>query len=509
MMNTMDEVKFYVQAGYRLLGLETRDDAAAKAVLAPVLEGHARVSRYSPATPVKDDDGFEIHPVAALARFLRDLPEDVEAVVLRDVGEDLGRPEVVAQIKDMVAPDEEGRKARLVFVVGRTVSFAPELAELAHVLHVAPPARAEVADLVDEFARAHGVVPLDRERDAVVDALRGVPGGMVPRLLGVVWARHGALRAADVRAEKMSALRGRSLLEPVELPSDACDAGGLLNLRGYLEHVSHLLARPEAARRFGVDVPRGVLIAGMPGCGKSLAAKMAARLFGLPLLRLDTGRLMGRYNGDSEHNLREALADAEAHAPCVLWIDEVEKAFAGVGRDSDNGVATRLFGSFLTWLNERTVPVYTIATANDIRGLPPELMRRGRFDELFFVDFPTSDEARAILELQLARRGRSLPADDVDELARAAASRGFSGADLEGVVKVGLEFAFERMLGGQATGGTGPGTADVTAADFRMAMTMANSTYESMKPKVEDLRSRLKEFRLEPASVSDAKGGVR
>ena len=508
-MKTEEEVMLYIQAGCRLLGLETRDDAAAKAVLAPALEGYGtRVGHYNPAMEVRDDTGFDCDPTAPLARFLRNLPEAVEAVVLRDVGAALGRPEVVAQIKNMVTPDD-GQKPRLVFVVGRTVSFAPELAVLAHVLQVAPPARAEVADQVDGFARAHGISPADMERDAVVDALRGVPGCMLPRLLGVVWARHGAVRAADVRAEKISELRGHSLLEPVALPPDACDAGGLLNLRGYLEHVSHLLARPEAARRFGVDVPKGVLVAGMPGCGKSLAAKMAARLFGLPLLRLDTGRLMGRYNGDSEHNLREALADAEAQAPCVLWIDEVEKAFAGVGRDSDNGVATRLFGSFLTWLNERSLPVYTIATANDIRGLPPELMRRGRFDELFFVDFPTADEARTILERQLARRGRSLPADDVDELARAAASRGFSGADLEGVVKVGLEFAFERMLGEQTADGTGPRAVDGTADDFRTAMAMANSTYESMKPKVDDLRARLKEFRLTPASASHAKGGVR
>ncbi len=185
-------------------------------------------------------------------------------------------------------------------------------------------------------------------------------------------------------------------------------------------------------------------------------------------------------------------------APCVLWIDEIEKAFAGVGKDTDNGVATRLFGSFLTWLNERTASVYTMATANDILGLPPELMRRGRFDELFFVDFPSMEECEEILRAQINRRGHFLVDSDIQLLAEETCPRGFSGADLEGLVKIAIELAFERRL--EARNETGSCEyVKVGVSDFREAMQGMKSTKESLGVKLEELRGRLETFRLTPA----------
>ncbi len=188
-------------------------------------------------------------------------------------------------------------------------------------------------------------------------------------------------------------------------------------------------------------MPKGLLIAGVPGCGKSLSAKAAASLFEVPLLRLDMGRLMGKYVGESESNMRQAIRLAEAIAPCVLWIDELEKAFAGIGSQNGNEVTTRLFGTFLTWMQEKTSPAFVLATANDITKMPPELLRKGRFDEIFFVDLPNPAERRKIFEVHIKkRRPKDLANIDISKLVNM--TDGYSGADIEGVVRDGIENAF-------------------------------------------------------------------
>ena len=188
------------------------------------------------------------------------------------------------------------------------------------------------------------------------------------------------------------------------------------------------------AKKYGVDMPKGVLIAGVPGCGKSLNAKAAANLFEVPLLRLDMGRLMGKYVGESEGNLRSAIALAEAISPCVLWIDELEKAFAGIGGSGGGAeVTTRLFGNFLTWMQEKDSPTFVVATANDVTQLPPELLRKGRFDEIFYVGLPNEKDIKK-------RRRQDFKNIRIKELV--TKTNGFSGADIEGVVKDAIESAF-------------------------------------------------------------------
>ena len=183
------------------------------------------------------------------------------------------------------------------------------------------------------------------------------------------------------------------------------------------------------------------MIVGMPGCGKSLTAKATAALFKLPLLRLDVGSLMGKYVGESEANMRRALRLAEAVSPCVLWVDELEKAFVGVGGGhAGSEVATRLFGYFLTWMQDKTAAVFVLATANDISALPAELLRKGRFDEIFYVDFPTLAEREGIFKIHLQKRGKLSNSLDLKKLAEK--TDGFSGADIEAVVKEAIEIAF-------------------------------------------------------------------
>jgi len=219
------------------------------------------------------------------------------------------------------------------------------------------------------------------------------------------------------------------------------DVGGLRALKAWLERRRDALT-PEA-KKFGVEAPRGILLLGVQGCGKSLAAKAVAKSWGLPLLRLEPGRLFDKFIGESEKNLDRALATAERMAPCVLMIDEIEKGFASVvSSDSDGGLSRRILGRLLGWMQERAAPVFLVATCNQITALPPELMRKGRFDEIFFIDLPGADERRQIFAIHLTRRHRDPKGFDLDALA--SASEGFSGAEIEQAVVAALYTAFAR-----------------------------------------------------------------
>ena len=253
------------------------------------------------------------------------------------------------------------------------------------------------------------------------------------------------------------------------------DIGGLENLKYWLKKKSSVVKNMTQARAFGVDTPKGVLIAGIPGCGKSLNAKAAASLFEVPLLRMDMGRLMGKYVGESEENMRKAIALAEAISPCVLWVDELEKAFAGIGNGGSGAeVTTRLFGNFLTWMQEKTSPAFVVATANDITKLPPELLRKGRFDEIFYVGLPNENERKHIFEIHIKKRR---PADlaKIDLNILTAQTKGYSGADIEGVVRDGIENVF-------ASGGTA-----LTTQDILDAIKNTHSLSEIMKDSLEQM----------------------
>ena len=247
-----------------------------------------------------------------------------------------------------------------------------------------------------------------------------------------------------------------------------------------------IFSQLERARKNKIDIPNGVLILGMPGCGKSLTAKAASSMFKVPLIRLDVGRLMGRYVGESEDNLRRALRLSEAVSPCVLWVDELEKAFAGIGSDT-SGITTRLFGQFLTWMQEKRSSVFIIATANDISKLPPEFLRKGRFDELFFVDLPNESERKKILEIHLMKRDKMNGNIDLEKLSRE--TNGFNGSDLEGIVKEAAEKAF---LDGKKT---------ITTELLMSVRRDSKSISDIQTDKIKALRESLKKYDIKPASA--------
>jgi len=282
-----------------------------------------------------------------------------------------------------------------------------------------------------------------REREELVRSGQGMTLQEFEQTLALANIRNGRIDREAIPImlrEKQQILRKSSTLEWIDWEAEFSSIGGLDLLKEFV------LARREAfterARDFGLPAPKGICLIGVQGCGKSLTAKAVARVYRLPLVRLDMGRLFGGLVGKSEENARIALRLAESLAPCVLWIDELEKGFAGMGSSnvSDGGTTARVIGTMTTWLQERDAAVYVVATSNDITQLPPELLRKGRFDEIFFVDLPALGEREEIFRIHLEKRDRAPGDFDVELLA--SLTSGFSGAEIEQVIIAGLYDAF-------------------------------------------------------------------
>ncbi len=243
-----------------------------------------------------------------------------------------------------------------------------------------------------------------------------------------------------VLSEKEQIIRKSGVLEYYHVNEKMQEVGGLEELKDWL--VKRGKAFTPKARDFGLPEPRGILLLGIPGCGKSLTAKAIAGMWQLPLLKLDVGKVFSSYVGSSEENVRRAIQTAESIAPCILWLDEMEKGFSGLGSSgmTDGGTTARVFGTFLTWLQEKKSAVFVVATSNNVSQLPPELLRKGRFDEIFYVDLPSKEERKEILKIHLEKRRREPGKYDLEKVSRE--TQGFSGSEIEEVIVSGLYDAF-------------------------------------------------------------------
>jgi SpoVK/Ycf46/Vps4 family AAA+-type ATPase len=284
-------------------------------------------------------------------------------------------------------------------------------------------------------------------KEKLLKATLGLTRDEAEKVYRKAYIKAGRLTEEEVEivlSEKKQLIRRNGILEYIEEDETLDSVGGLEELKVWLKQRSN--AFTERARDYRLPQPKGMLILGVPGCGKSLIAKTTARLWGLPLLRLDMGRVYdGSVVGRSEANLRNALKAAELISPCILFIDELDKAFSGVtgSADSDGGTSSRVFGSFLTWMQEKTSPVFVMATANRIERLPGEFLRKGRFDEIFFVDLPTPDERQDIFNIHLSKRRREeISRFDLEQLANPKVSDGFSGAEIEQAIIAAMYEAF-------------------------------------------------------------------
>jgi ATPase family associated with various cellular activities (AAA) len=288
-------------------------------------------------------------------------------------------------------------------------------------------------------SKTTGRTPQANDRDAILRALKGMTLHQARQVITQCVIEDGTLTAEDVQTilhRKVQAVKDGGLLEYYPLEDNRFELGGFVNLKSWLERAK--IGFTAEAQALNLAPPRGIMLVGVPGCGKSLAAKAIAREWRLPLLKLDAGRLFDKFVGESEKNFRKAVEMAESLSPIVLWIDEIEKAMASGGGsgEADAGLSRRLFGSFLTWLQEKKQEVFVIATANNLALLPPELLRKGRFDEIFFVDLPDDGEREAIWKIHLGLRKQDYKTFDLGKIV--SASDGFSGSEIEQAVVAGL-----------------------------------------------------------------------
>jgi hypothetical protein len=355
------------------------------------------------------------------------------------------QPLILRKLRDITNHLKESRKTLV--ILAPVLRFPADLEKDITVLDYGLPTPDELEGSLERVIRSareiSGVrLRLDPEvREKVLNAAQGLTCTEAENVFAKSLVMTRTLDLDVIVAEKKQIIRRSQILEYFEAAEDLSVVGGMPLLKDWLK--KRALAFSERARQFGLPEPKGLLLLGVQGAGKSLVAKAIASQWQLPLLRLDLGRLFSELVGSSEQNMRTALRLAESVSPCVLWLDELEKGLAGVASShlSDAGTTARVFGSFLTWMQEKTAPVFVIATSNDISILPPEALRKGRFDEIFFIDLPSAEERSEIFAIHLGKRNRDAGLFDLEALARA--SEGFSGAEIEQVIISGLYDAFE------------------------------------------------------------------
>ena len=331
-----------------------------------------------------------------------------------------------------------------IIVVSETETVPKELEKFTSILGIPNMSKDEIEKYILKFSKDNNIKVDEKDIGEVAISLKGLTKLEIDHVLNMIIESKNNISISGrdiIIKEKGQIIKKSSILEIIDFKEKIEDIGGLEGLKEWLKSKAQIFRRLDEAKKFGVDTPKGVLLVGMPGCGKSLAAKASARLFNVPLLRLDIGRLLGKYVGESEHNMRVALKTAESISPCILWIDEIEKAFAGINQDGGaSDITKRLFGQFLTWLQEKENTVFVVATANDVTVFPPEFFRKGRFDEIFFIDFPNEEEREKIFKIHLEKRGKLNDKIDIKKLAKE--TMGYCGSDIEEVVKMTVETVF-------------------------------------------------------------------
>jgi AAA+ superfamily predicted ATPase len=448
------QIDLLVRARYPLLYLVSWEEQRVEAMLGRLAKSHSKdLHTWSITRGLRKVSGGRApiaapgteKPSAAFAAIGK--LQDPAIVVLKDLHPFLDEAEVVRGLRELAHFLKS--TFTTVVVLSPVLKIAPELEKEITVVDVPLPAFEELFQLLVEIVtlvRESGRASVDLEKARVEELVRAAQGLTLTEAENVfarAIADDGKLDASDIAMvleEKQQIVRKSGLLEYFPVSLGLSQIGGLPLLKEWL--VRRRAAFGEPARRFGLPEPKGILLLGVQGCGKSLTAKAVAAEWRLPLLRLDVGRIFSSFVGSSEQNLRRAIGVAESVAPVVLWIDEVEKGLSGVTSSGagDSGVTARVFGNLLTWLQEKSAPVFVVATANRIDLLPPEFLRKGRFDEIFFVDLPSEEERAEIFRIHLRAKNRDEAKFDVGRLAEIAT--GFSGAEIEQAIIAGLYDAF-------------------------------------------------------------------
>jgi ATP-dependent 26S proteasome regulatory subunit len=521
----VDELHYLIRAQYKLLYVVSPEEARVESwvrELATLENIHLRerwdITNWTARTFItwSCSQGFRCdaldvpadirEPIRALDWIANGLTRDA-VVVLRDFHPFLNDPMVARRVRDLVNLFEGASVKRTVVFLSALVKLPMELEKDVQVVDFDLPDRATLEDIVREkaFAGARSrrfgknfqkILEHPNLQREVAEAALGLTEAEARQVFDKTSVRDKQFNLKTILAEKKHIIRKSGILEFYETNLGLNQVGGLPELKDWLQKRQHSFN--QSARDFGLPLPKGILLLGVPGCGKSLSAKAISQAWQMPLLRLDVGKVFGSLVGSSEENMRRAIKTAEAVAPAILWLDELEKGFSGTksSGSSDGGTTARVFATFLTWLQEKESPVFVIATANDVSQLPPELLRKGRFDEIFFVDLPNREERTAILSIHLKRRGRDPASFDLKKLVEASA--GYSGSELEEVIVTALYNAYD----------SGQGDVDITTEGVVAAMKEVIPLSQTMRERLAGMRewARSRARRASPAdeSLSDA-----
>ena len=494
--NLIQQIIDYIQAGYTAFYLKTTELARVDKLTSEVAEQlNFNVIEYNLAYGKVKFENKEIidDSLTSFEKIFNHLRhEDLEnnLILIKDAKLGLENNSVaLARLKYLLDQLNFYRGECAVILQSADVYLPNEIEPLVTLLELPLPDQKQIQVVLKQENIANELT------DRLTTALSGLNELDIQQLLNLLKNKYGELTVenekvilAEIQQQKEQIIAKSGVLEMVKVNEEIEDIGGLEKLKAWLQDQSYIVKNLQAAKEFGVKAPKGTLIAGMPGCGKSLTAKAAAALFQQPLLRLDIGSLLGKYVGESETNMRKALAMAESISPCVLWVDELEKAFVGMTGNNASEVSSRLLGYFLTWLQEKTAPVFIIATANDITALPPELLRKGRFDEIFYVGFPTKKERKKIIEIHLTKAKQDASQFDIEELAKEC--RDYAGADIENAIFDAVKKAFIQQ-------------GELTQELLLEAIRNTTPLRKTLKDKVGEYEKKFDELYLSPASEND------
>jgi hypothetical protein len=457
-MNFATEVETLIRARYPILYVISSEELRVQQVVTEIArKRQKKIFEWSYSTGIvpagtsiqsqKNRNSATKEPLAALDHVI----EQVEPAifVFKDLHPFLTKSNfaVTRKLKEIALHLKNSFKT--IVLVSPVLEIPTELEKEITVLNHPLPTRDDLSTLLDQIiadVKQLKQVKVDLDdagRERLLQAALGLTLGEAENVFAKIIVKSERLSGdgvSEVFAEKQQIIRKSGLLEYYATDENFAHVGGLAVLKDWL--TKRAVAFTSEAREFGLAAPKGILLLGVQGCGKSLCAKAVSNLWQLPLLRFDVGRMFGSFVGSSEENMRRAISVAESIAPAILWVDEIDKAFAGSQSSgaSDGGTTARVFGTLLTWLSEKKAPVFVVATANDISQLPPELLRKGRLDEIFFVDLPRPEERMDVFRIHLNKRGRDTATFDLPALA--LASEKFSGAEIEEAINSALYDAF-------------------------------------------------------------------
>jgi SpoVK/Ycf46/Vps4 family AAA+-type ATPase len=447
-MSFKDEFELLLRARYPLIYIPTLEEERVEVAIAQTAKrlGDRAIYIWDFVDGYQgnpNDEGIgRRNPLQAL-EFVEKVAENAAAIfILRDFHRFLDDISISRKLRNLSRRLKSQPKN--IVILSPQVTVPAELTEVLTVVEFPLPSASDIKAEIQRLLAATAQSLSDKVLDELVRSAQGLSLERIRRVLARAIASKGEIQPDDVELileEKRQSIRQTQILDYYPATEKISDIGGLDNLKDWLLRRGG--AFTERARQYGLPHPRGLLLVGIQGTGKSLTAKAIAHHWHLPLLRLDVGRLFGGLVGESESRTRQMVQLAEALAPCILWIDEIDKAFSGIDSKGDAGTTSRVFGTFINWLAEKKSPVFVVATANNIQALPPEMLRKGRFDEIFFVGLPSQEERKAIFELHLSRlRPHNLKSYDIDRVAYETPD--FSGAEIEQTLIEAMHIGFSQ-----------------------------------------------------------------